>query len=117
MRLKTLKTIMVVLAIVWITSGIAYALTTVWSNEVQVEVQNYILTLNVDSSSGPVNSTFTFTGALSLGGSPVSGKNVTLFKDDVTTGLTAVTAGDGSYSIAWSTSVVGNYTFKTKAEW
>jgi len=117
MRLKTLKIIFGVLITVWIISGIAYALTTIWSNEVQVEVQNYILTLNVDSGSGSVNSTFTFTGALSLGGSGVSGKTVELYKDNVATGLTNVTAVDGSYSIMWSTSQNGTYTFKTKAEW
>ena len=117
MRLKTLKIVMAVLIVVWVCAGIGYALTTIWSNEVQVEVQGYMLTLNVNATSGPVNSTFTFTGTLSMDGTPVQGKTVTLFKNASTTDLTDVTDVNGAYRIDWSTSQNGTYIFKTKAEW
>lgn len=116
--MKSLKIILAVLGTVCIISGIGFALTgPIWSNEVDVEVTDYSLTLSVDSTKGAVNSTFTFTGTLSTDGTSISGATITLFKDDVSTGLTDITDLNGDYSIAWSTSVKGNYTFKTKAEW
>ena len=92
-----------------------YALYEIWSNEVEVTVSQYALELN-DPPDGTTLDTYTFTGSLKLGGGGVKGETVTLYVDGVSTGLTDVTAADGSFSIDWSTTTAGTYKFKVKAE-
>jgi len=87
----------------------------VWSTEVEVTVSAYTLTIS-DPPDGTTFDTYTFTGTLTLGGSPVSGEVVTLYVDDVATTLTDITATDGSYSITWTPSGAGTFTFKTQVE-
>jgi len=87
----------------------------IWSMEVQVTVGEYTLTIS-DPPDGTTLDTYTFNGTLTLNGSPISGEVVTLYMDDVSTGLTDITAVDGSYSIAWTPSGAGTFTFKTQVE-
>ena len=92
-----------------------YAIYEIWSNEVEVTVSEYTLELN-DLPNGTIFDTYTFTGSLKLGEVGVPRETVTLYVDDSSTGLTDVTAPDGSFSIDWSTTTPGTYTFKVKAE-
>jgi hypothetical protein len=92
-----------------------YALYEIWSNEVQVTVSEYTLTLN-DPPDGTTLDTYTFTGSLKLGGVGVQGETVTLYVNNVITEFTDVTEADGSFSIVWSTTTPGTYKFKVKAE-
>jgi len=95
-----------------------FALTQIWSNEVTVTVSDHIFTV-VKPADGSKYITYTFSGSLMLGANPVVGKTVALFIDDgggyVTTGLSDTTASDGSYSIVWTPSVAGTFTFKVDA--
>jgi hypothetical protein len=92
-----------------------YALYEIWSDEVEVTVSEYTLTLN-DPSDGTTLDTYTFTGSLKLGGVGVEGETITLYVNGSSTGLTGVTASDGSFSIDWNPSKPGTSTFKVKAE-
>jgi len=87
--------------------------------QVYVEVEytppaEYVLTINVDKESGYVGETFTFTGNLTLNGSPVEGVIVKLFKNGVEVG-SDVTASDGTYEISWIADEAGTYDFHSEA--
>lgn len=82
-----------------------------------VPTVTYTLTINVDKESGYIGDAFTFYGTLTQDGTPISGATVTLYKDDVSTGLTAITNIYGNYSITWTADTVGNHTFYTEATW
>lgn len=87
----------------------------IWSPEVTVTVSEYTLTIT-DPPDGTTLDTFTFTGFLTLDGSPVEGETVTLYIDGVATTDTDITASDGSYSITWTPTASGTFTFKTYVE-
>jgi len=90
----------------------------IWSMEVDVTVtepSEPVLTIN-DPPDGTTLDTYTFNGTLTLDGVPISGEVVTLYMNNATTGLTDITAVDGSYSIAWTPSGAGTFTFKTQVE-
>lgn len=112
-----LITFAVASTIMWSLWG--YAAYVVWSGEVTVTVSDYTLTIS-DPPDGTVAETFTFDGTLNADGSHVSGKTVTLYVDDgggyVSTGLTDTTDAMGAYSITWTPSSSGTYTFKVKAD-
>lgn len=113
------KPLLVLLVIAEVLTLAAYATVSLWSNEVIVNVGAYSLVLN-DPADGTTLDEFVFSGALTLDSAGVSGKTVTLHVDDgsgyTSTGLTDVTASDGSFSITWSTSTAGTYSFKVMAE-
>lgn len=91
------------------------ALTQIWSNEVTVVVSDYVFTVS-DPADGTIHDTYTFSGSLTLGGSPVEGQTVELYVDDIATALTDVTDVSGLFSIDWSTSVAGTYDFKVSTD-
>ena len=74
----------------------------------------YTLTIDVDKESGYIGETFTFTGNLTLNGSPVEGVIVKLLKNSVEVG-SDVTASDGTYEISWIADEVGTYKFHSEA--
>jgi len=93
--------------------GVLYASWTVLSPTVTVTVTDYELTIsNVNTCR--VTETITFSGILSLNGSPVPDETVELYKDNVATGLTDITASDGAYSIVWSATENGTFSFYTQ---
>ena len=77
----------------------------------------YELTINVDKTKGYIDETFTFSGTLTENGTPISGATVTLYKDNVSTGLTDVTDENGNYSIPWTADEIGSHEFYTEAIW
>jgi len=87
----------------------------VWSPPVEVTVVDEIALTISDPPDGKMSDTYTFTGILTKNGVPEVGATVTLYIDDVTTGLTDITDGSGAYSITWTPSVAGTFTFKTFA--
>ena len=89
------------------------ALITFWKEP----LVTYELTINVDKTTGYLGDVFTFYGTLTSNGTPISGATVTLFKDDVSTGLTDITDENGNYSIPWESDQLGNHTFYTEAVW
>lgn len=114
----TLTTIFIAIAI----PVAVIASTFIWSPEITVTVSpepEYQLTIS-QPPDGTTADTYTFTGVLTVDGSPMQDETVTLYIDEgvgfVTTGLTDTTAVDGSYSITWTPSVSGTFTFKTLVE-
>ena len=109
-----------VFAVATIISAVAYVYAvSITSNEVTVNVSDYTLTVT-DPADGTIYDTYTFSGSLQLDGSSVSGKTVTLYVKPSggaysTTGLTDVTDSMGGYSMTWTPSSAGTYTFKTMA--
>lgn len=77
----------------------------------------YNLTLEVDKTQGYIGDTFIFYGTLTGNGMPISGATVTLYKDDVSTGLSDTTDDNGNYSIPWTADEVGSHNFFTEAVW
>lgn len=77
----------------------------------------YNLTINVDKTTGYIDETFVFYGTLTQNGTPISGATVTLYKNNVSTGLTDVTDESGNYSIPWTADEVGSHNFFTEATW
>jgi len=98
---------------------VAIAVIDIWSAPVEVTVvDEYTITIT-DPLDGTMSDTYTFTGVLKKNGVAEVGATVELFIDSgggfVTTGLTDTTDGSGAYSITWTPSVAGTFTFKTFA--
>jgi len=97
--------------------GILYAAYVIISPQVTVTVEEYTLTLNVNATTCRVGESIKFSGTLAKEGNPIMGENIELFySNHTTTGLTDTTTGSGSYSIVWTATEKGTYSFYTKAE-
>lgn len=97
-------------------AGVLYASYVIISNTVNVTVQEYTLTLNVNQTICVLTDTIEFYGTLTKDASPESGVIVALyFSNNTSTGLSDVTAVDGSYSILWTATDNGTFSFYTKA--
>jgi len=97
--------------------GILYATYVITSPRVTVTVEEYALTLNVNATTCRVGESIEFSGTLTKGGTPIMGENIELFySNNTTTGLTDTTTSSGSYSIVWTATKKGTYSFYTKAE-
>jgi len=112
MNRRLLYLIVAFLAFMGLVGGL-YAAWNVYSPTKTVTVTDYALTIS-NADTCRVTETITFSGVLSLNGNPVEGETVELYLDDAATGLTDVTASDGSYSIVWTAGTVGTYQFYTK---
>lgn len=95
-----------------------YAATAIWSNQVDVTVNDtYSLTL-VDPADGNMDTTYIFSGVLNKNGISQTGQLITLYvsSDGTTfssTGSTSLTDGAGAYSITWNPTTSGSFQFKT----
>lgn len=114
-RKRHYKRTLIVLATLSLISLISLAFaTSIWSNEVEVTVRDYTLTLN-DPADGALYSIFSFNGILNYDGAAVEGATVILYVNGTSTGLTDVTDAMGGYSIDWNATATGTSTFKTFA--
>jgi hypothetical protein len=88
---------------------------TSWADDLQLVKEAPSLTLSVDKTSGYVGDTFTFEGVYKDGqGEPLSGYVVNLMINGINGG-SATTGGDGSYSVQWIPTAMGNYSIYAEA--
>jgi hypothetical protein len=103
----------IVLSMIAIIASVSAASYWVFSNVVTVTVTEYVLTLAPESQTVVRYHNATFTATLTLGGSPVSGATIWLFKGDENTGVSNVTGTDGTCTLSYNmTETAGTYNFK-----
>lgn len=69
------------------------------------------LTIAVSPTSGRVGDSFVFSGVFRQNGTSVAGAAVGLFKDGIHTMIRTQTASDGSYSLTWTATSTGTFSF------
>lgn len=72
--------------------------------------------LTMTAHNGSTYWSYIFSGTLTLDGYPIEGKMIGLYIDGAYTGLTNVTDVNGDYSIRWTPSQRGTFTFRTHLE-
>ena len=108
-------TLILIVSLVFV--GLLYATYVITSPKVTVTVEEYTLTLNANATTCRVGEVIEFSGTLTKEGTSIMGETIELFySNHTTTGLADTTASDGAYSIVWTATKKGTYSFYTKAE-
>lgn len=115
MKKTTLLILMLLASTAFISGAIAAIIIT--SPQVTVTVEDYTLTLNANATTCVIGETINFSGTLTTDSFVIENQNITLhYSNDTWTGLNALTASDGSYSMLWTATQKGTFNFYAKAE-
>jgi hypothetical protein len=108
---KKIKTATLIFLTLIIGALTADAAVQIWSNRVNVTVQQPTLTLSASTPTILTGQSESFTGNLASSGIPLPNKKIWLFCDGINTTLSAITDTSGNYQILWPATTSGTHTF------
>lgn len=117
-KIKGIPAWIIVLALIATIATVSAGAFYVWSSTVTVhvtyQVTDYALTLNTPTDIN-FNVPSTFTGSLTVNGQPIAGAEIAIINQDaILDTIFATTIADGTFSVDWTPTAVGDYTFAAR---